>query len=371
MFGDFRVVGVHTGDGRRIGAVLDRASGQLTGVLSMSGESYPLLSEADRARRVAAWSAVLAASANHVGPVVQLKWIERTVPDAAEALRERVADLMASAEGPAAMATARRSYQQFIQAETSTGLRHELLLAVTVQPKSPLRRSRDLETSGDRTAGATLAREVVQLERRCRDSGIAVEGALSEQGIRKVLRSSFEHGGVSGGVNWPWPIATEATWAAVRTDAVWHATYWISEWPRNDVGMGFLLPLLLGSADRRAVSVAMMPVAPRQAVRAAEHARTSTTSDAELRRRHGFALTARMRSEHEAVARREIELSLGHAAYRFSGYVTVTAADRLELENSCARVEQASAQAHLEIRRLYGMQAVAFGFTMCCGRGCT
>ena len=370
MFSDFRVVGVQSGDGPRIGAVFDRASGHLTAVLSMSGESYPLLSESERARRVAAWSAVLAASATHVGPVVQLKWIERTVPDAAEALRARVADLLASAEDSAA-AGARTSYAQFVQVETSSGLRHELLLAITVRSRPSSRRSSDRTATGDRTPGASLAREVAQLEQRCRDSGIAIEGVLSEQGIRKVLRSSFDQGGVVGGVSWPWPVATEATWAAVRTDGIWHATYWIAEWPRNDVDMGFLLPLLLGSVDRRAVSVAMIPVAPRKAVRAAEHARTSTISDAELRRRHGFALTARMRSEHEAVARREVELSLGHAAYRFSGYVTVSAANRLELESSCARVEQASAQAHLEIRRLYGMQAAAFGFTMCCGRGCT
>ena len=37
-------------------------------------------------------------------------------------------------------------------------------------------------------------------------------------------------------------MAVEVGWSRVRTDATWHATYWIAEWPRVDVGPDFLGP---------------------------------------------------------------------------------------------------------------------------------
>ena len=67
--------------------------------------------------------------------------------------------------------------------------------------------------------------------------------------------------------------------------------------------------------------------------------------------------------------RREAELADGHADYRFSGYVTVTAADRDGLEAACAETEQVAERAHLELRRLYGRQAEAFTWTLPLARG--
>ena len=50
--------------------------------------------------------------------------------------------------------------------------------------------------------------------------------------------------------------------------------------------------------------------------------------------------------------RREAELADGHAEYRFSGYVTVTAGDREGLEAACVETEQAAQRAQLELCRL-------------------
>ena len=67
--------------------------------------------------------------------------------------------------------------------------------------------------------------------------------------------------------------------------------------------------------------------------------------------------------------RREAELADGHADYRFSGYVTVSASDRMGLDTACAEIEQAASQARLELRRLYGRQEEAFTWTLPLGRG--
>lgn len=163
-------------------------------------------------------------------------------------------------------------------------------------------------------------------------------------------------------------MATEVEWGRVRTDANWHVTYWIAEWPRVEVGPDFLAPILLGPL-RRSVSVVMEPVSPFRAVRAVEAARTADIADSELRRRGGFLATARRAREAELVARREAELADGHGSYRFSGYVTVSSPELAQLEEWCQATEQAAGQARLELRRLYGDQARALLCTLPLCRG--
>jgi hypothetical protein len=47
----------------------------------------------------------------------------------------------------------------------------------------------------------------------------------------------------------------------------------------------------------------------------------------------------------------------------------VTAAERPELDDACAEVEQAARRAHLDLRRLYGQQEEAFTWTLPLARG--
>jgi hypothetical protein len=183
------------------------------------------------------------------------------------------------------------------------------------------------------------------------------------------LRRSFERDDTAS-VSLAWPVGCEESWSAVRTDGTWHTTFWVAEWPRTEVGSDFLLPLLLGADERRAVSIVMAPVEPGKAVHRAERARTTARADSELLRRHGFARTAQSAKQHESVERREEELASGHAGYRFSGYLLVSGVSEEDLERACARVEQAAAISRLELYRLYGAQSEALLFGLPLGRGC-
>ena len=58
--------------------------------------------------------------------------------------------------------------------------------------------------------------------------------------------------------------------------------------------------------------------------------------------------------------RRERELVRGHTEYRFTGWITVTATTRDDLEAACALVEQAAVRSALEVRRIYGEVDQAF-----------
>ncbi len=168
---------------------------------------------------------------------------------------------------------------------------------------------------------------------------------------------------------WPWSIATQASWSWLRTDSTYHATYWIAEWPRIPVTSDFLRPLLLQSSLRASIAVTMEPISPSAAVREVEQAKTAEFADSELRRRGGFMMSARRRREQQVLARRETELADGHAQYRFSGYVTVTAGSLEELEEACHEMEQTAGQSLLEIRRMFGEQEIAFTYTLPLARG--
>jgi hypothetical protein len=163
-------------------------------------------------------------------------------------------------------------------------------------------------------------------------------------------------------------MAVEPVWDAVHTDATWHATYWVAEWPRVDVTPDFLGPLLF-SPVRRSLSVVMEPISPSRAARQVAQARTADLADGELRRRGGFLVTARQSREKRSVEERDVELADGHAQFRFTGYITVTTDTRTELPAARAAVEQAAGQAGMELRLLFGAQDAGFACSLPLGRG--
>jgi hypothetical protein len=163
-------------------------------------------------------------------------------------------------------------------------------------------------------------------------------------------------------------MADEEGWSAFRTDETWHVTYWIAEWPRIAVGPDFMSAMLM-NGGQRAVSLVMAPVPPDRSARDVRSARTADAAEEHLRANAGFTPNARKGREAEAAVRREEELADGHSEFRFSGYLTVSAGDRAELDIACAETEHAAQAAHLEIRRLYGRQREAFTWTLPLARG--
>jgi hypothetical protein len=366
--------------GPSAGVIQDIATRTYTVVLSVSGPGFVLLGAADKSRQVGGWSGVLASLAREGTAVHRVQWIERSLPDDGAEVRRHVDD-RAVLSGDS---LPRRSYAQLVDGEVAAVHRHEVLLAVTVHAGQSTRAVR-AAGGGQRGACAVLLREAASLARRLGEAGLEVAGVLDPGDVADAVRRSFEArvrprsrpDGDTGSSSapagpcsaWPGPMGLRAEWGRIQTDATWHATYWISEWPRTDVAADFLGPLLLVSDMRRSVSVVMEPVGPLRAARKIEQARTADIADAELRRRGGFLATARRRREEEVLVEREGELADGHASFRFSGYVTVTATDSEELEQICGRMEQVAGQAGLELRRCYGDQALAFTCTLPFGRG--
>ncbi|MGH9064976.1 MAG: SCO6880 family protein, partial [Acidimicrobiales bacterium] len=356
--------------GLRLGVVHDARARTYSGVVAVAGGGFPLLEPAERERRVGAWSGLLAGLARDGTLVHRLQWVERGVPGDASALREQAAPLLVGPDQPAT-----RSYAQVVDRAGAMARRHEILLALSVHADRAARQIR-AAGGGDEGACAVLSRELQSLQLRLAEAEILVLGPLAPRVLVSTLRQPLVGrpgtpgpGPEGAGPAWPWPLGSEASWSAYRTEETWHATYWVAEWPRVDVGPEFLAPLLLHSGVRHAMALTMAPVSPLKAARDVQQARTADMADAELRRRGGFLTNARRQREAEVVARREVELADGHAQFRFSGYVTATAASEEALEADCARLEQAAGQVRLELRRLFGQQAEAFTWTLPLARG--
>jgi hypothetical protein len=348
-------------DAHGFAVVDDEGAGTCSAVLPVGGSGYALLDELGRAAAVAAWSGVLTAMATEGRALHRLQWIARTYPSRLEGGSRDGTGPDDSLPGDA--------YRRLVAEATPLLWNREVLVVVTTGGAGRRVGERARSATG-RACQEHLAVLLESLRDRLAAAGLVAGRPLDDRALVAAIRRGYELDTGDGHGGWPWPVATESRWASLRTDATWQVTYWVSEWPRGEVGPGVLLPLLIGGSSRRAVSLTMAPLPPVSAVRRAERERTSGAADAELRRRHGFALTARARAEQEVRLQREAELAEGHAAYLFSGYVNVTAGDEASLERACADVEQSAALAQLELRRLYGAQEDAWCCTLPTGRGC-
>jgi len=347
---------------RRLGVFHDPRRGTFSAVLSVRGGSFVLLDAREKERRLSAWGSVLAGLAREGTTVHRVQWVERALPGDSNDLQLAMAERMVPDAPPGAI----DSYSELVAGAGPVTPRHETYLVMSLAP-GRCRRQVRAAGGGERGALTLLERELSMLESNLRAAEIDVAGPLGRAALMAAVGAGF-HGGSAPWLT-PYPTAVEAGWDAVRTDGQWHAVYWVCEWPRTDVGPDFLVPLLLLASSVRAVSLTLEPVAPRRAAREVEAARTAGAADEELRRRGGFLSTARRRREAEGTARRENELADGHAEMRFSGYVDVVAASADDLQRACAEVEHGAAQAHLELRRLYGQQEEALTFTLPIGRG--
>ncbi|MHB8681411.1 MAG: SCO6880 family protein [Acidimicrobiales bacterium] len=362
LFGTLRVLAVAGHDGQHGPAVVhDAAARTFTAVMPATARGFALAGEEDKAGRVSSWSAVLSGLARQGSAVRRIQWVARSVPDDGRAVRGYLVRAAVADAGSAA----HRSYTALLDAESAGARSHEVLVALSLGGG---RGRRDLVGSCRQ-----VVHEMAALRRQLIGAGIETREPLDAGALSRAVRRATsvsplpdEAGPARGG--WPWPMGIEEHWDRLRAEDAWHVTYWIAEWPRRDVGSDFLGPLLVADV-RRTVSLVMEPVSALEATRRVEQARTADIADAELRRRGGFLATARRRREEEVLAQRELELADGHAHFRFCGYVTVTAADGAELDDACARTEQAAARAGLELRRCYGAQARAYTCTLPLGRG--
>src|SRR5581483_3074808 len=202
-------------------------------------------------RLLSQWGDVLSGLSREGSPVRRLQWIERTLPEPGDGIPSYFRDRVALTVGARPV----QSYLQLVEAHAPSTQRHETLLVVQI---SPGRAKRLIQQAGGGEQGActVLAREVFALAQRVQAAELDVDGVLTPRLLAQSLRVAFdpeERRAVAAravarnampGIapSEAWPMHTQTTWHYYRTDSAFHATYWIAEWPRTEVGPDFLAP---------------------------------------------------------------------------------------------------------------------------------
>lgn len=373
------ILEVPVGDGKTtVGVIKDAKHGLYTAVLAVRGDAFALLEGNEKERRLQSWADVLGGLARPGSFVHRVQWIERAVPDDGDALNRYLAEARVQPMNAPTV----RSYIDLMEEFGPISQQHETFVAIQI---SAVKSGRIVKKAGggDKGACIVLIRELRQLADTLVSADINVDGALSPRLLSLTFRNAVdphnrralvkkgrqdpERAGVAPAN--AWPVATEVKWDYYRTEDVFHTTYWISEWPRIEVGPDFIAPLMIRTQRIRTVSLVMQPIEPGKAQREVESAHTAYLSDNELRNRAGYVTSERRRRELEGVLRREQELADGFSEYRFAGYITVTASTLEEMDEACNEIEQIATQSRLELRKLYGEQDAAFACTLPLCRG--
>lgn len=326
------------------------------------------------------WGAALASLAAEDSPVHRVAWVARSVPSDGDTLgrylaSERDADI-------AIEAPAMQSYLELVEEPGTCGKHHELFVAMQISASRARTQIRE-EGGGDTGACTVLLRELTAWAETLGAAQLTVRGVLTPRLLARVLRTHYDpfaragiartaaRRGEDEGISpsQAAPTSADEAWSRYRTDGAVHTTYWVSSWPRYDVGMEFLAPLLLSGDAVRATAVTMEILSPKTAQTRVEHARTSDIADAAKQQRGGYLMTAARRRSYEATAAREDELSRGHALVRYVGFTTASSSSVAEHRRTCLQIETLARRSNLELRVMYGEQPAALTYTLPLCRG--
>lgn len=335
-------------DGRALGVVEDREAKArtYTAALMVSGPELVLASAAEREARVAAWGRVLAGAGQIRGGLARLQVVERAVPDPVE----EPGNWLALA-GSEAQPEARAAYTEVLDGLRQRATSHNVIIAAQVS----------LAKGGTKVGMTNLGGEVASLVRHLCGSGFTVLplSAVELAGVTRAIVAppGPELATLPTPPSQAGPMARSTSWGHIRTDSVFHACYWIAQWPRSEVTADWLRPLVLEPVGAiRTLSLILEPLAAHVALRKAESEVTAQSLDADQRGRWGFADRARHEAQHQSALDREAELVAGHGGYRFAGVVGVSATTEESLQAACRELEASAQRTKLELRRLWGQQ---------------
>ena len=126
--------------------------------------------------------------------------------------------------------------------------------------------------------------------------------------------------------------------------------------------------LMFESGCTRSLTTVFEPVPPSKSDSDVDRERTQREANIESRRRKGNIIRRADTKAVSEVEAREIELSAGFVECRYTGLVTLTAPNEDALESQGADLEQAAANAGVELQPLWGRQADGWVSSLPLGR---
>jgi hypothetical protein len=316
-----------------------------------------------REQRVAGWGAMLAGLCTEGAAIVRVQALQRLLPESGAALRRWHTDhLAADAPGVSAQVTA-----GLLGTATLATCDREAFVAFTLDAR---RAGRAIRHAGGGTVGAAavLTRQLRALSGSVAGADLQIEAWLGPRDLAEVIRTAFDpHAGrhlaerraaatgIAGGDGLAagvdpavsGPAAAVAEPGAYVHDGARSVSFWVHDWPRNEVYATALAPLLGEGQHRRAFSLHVEPLGPRQAAREVMRERTARSVAVRMRQRSGQIVPEHERQALDRARAQDMERAAGHGLVRFAAYVTVTVTDPDDdLEDACAALEADAAAAN-------------------------
>jgi hypothetical protein len=374
-----RILAAETGTGDTMAVLYHPHERTYTAVARIRFSGIGLADSAKRDAQVTGWGRLLAGLCVEGHPIVRVQAIQRSLrEDGTELASWHARHLVADAPVQAAQVTA-----ELLASAVPASVRREQWLAFTMDER---RAAGAIKAAGGGEAGASavLVRHVRALAGAVSDAELEIAGWLAPRELAEVIRTAFDpessqslarrrcaaesaaaagpYTGLAAGVDpgLAGPVDAEASWGSYRHDSGVSVSYLVFDWPRTEVYATALFPLLGDGTARRAVSLYVQPLSPREAERRVLTERTQRDVAIRMRQKTGQIVP-----EHEKAAQRradeqDAERAAGHGLVRFTGYVTVTVTQPGQLADAVAGLEADAVAARIEIRRMWGAQDVGF-----------
>ncbi|MEV6007339.1 SCO6880 family protein [Streptomyces sp. NPDC051976] len=349
-------------------AVHDPHRQTLTAVARVTSRAFALLDPATQNHNVMAWGRSLAGIAR-TGHIATVQVLERTVPDSGDTLTRHWTH-----NGQPHAPVAGQIYSELVASAGPAAAPHETYLAISLDLKAARRL---IGQAGGGLPGAFTVMEqtTASIAQAARTAGLQVTGWLSAREIAAVIRTAYDPKALAALQQWSDTGRAEADPAAagpvvqfeeydrLATDSARHATYWVENWPRTEMGAGFLHGIMFTAGVRRSLSLIYVPQGLESALRDVQRKKAAIIADANERARRGQVDSEEDSVEYADVKTRERQLIAGHADVALTGLVTVTAETDALLDAACAQIETHAVTSGVDLRRLNYQQPDAFALT--------
>ncbi|MGA5065334.1 SCO6880 family protein [Streptomyces exfoliatus] len=354
--------------GNGAAAVHDPHQQTLTAVARVSSRAFALLDPATQNHNVASWGRALASIARS-GHIATVQVLERTVPDSGDTLTRHWTQ-----NGQPQAPVAGQIYSELVASAGPAAAPHETYIAISLDLKAA---KRLISQAGGGLPGAftVMAQTTASIAQAARTAGLQVTGWLTSREIAAVIRTAYDPKALGALQQWSETGRAEADPAAagpvvqveeydrIATDSARHATYWVENWPRTEIGAGFLHGLMFTAGVRRSLSLVYVPQGLESALRDVQRKKAAIIADANERARRGQVDSEEDSVEYADVKTRERQLIAGHADVALTGLITVTAETDALLDAACAQIETHAVTSGVDLRRLNYQQPDAFALS--------
>ncbi|WP_411574845.1 SCO6880 family protein [Streptomyces fradiae] len=349
-------------------AVHDPHQQTLTAIARVTSRAFALLDPATQNHNVTSWGRALASIARS-GHLATVQVLERTVPDSGDTLTRHWTQ-----NGQPQAPVAGQIYSELVASAGPAAAPHETYLAISLDLKAA---KRLIAQAGGGLPGAFTVMEqtTASIAQAARNAGLQVTGWLSSREIAAVIRTAYDPKALAALQQWSETGRAEADPAAagpvvqveeydrIATDSARHATYWVENWPRTEIGAGFLHGLMFTAGVRRSLSLIYVPQGLESALRDVQRKKAAIIADANERARRGQVDSEEDSVEYADVKTRERQLIAGHADVALTGLITVTAEADALLDAACAQIETHAVTSGVDLRRLNYQQPDAFALS--------